>query len=339
MRKIVTFLIGTLVVASSFAQTSPPKGPEADKAIAAYTSGDNKALAAALPSLIKAHPNHPYTIYFKAFIADFVDNNVSEALRGYSEVIKIAPDLMEPYFFRGRIFSEKGMYEKAIEDLTNAIKYDTEKTSNLFTVRGNIYADAGKQLEAFTDFKQAIFLSPSISDNYTGLVNTGSRCNKSDEAKTIISNAINGAEAANARIWAVWGDLNLRMKQFKISDKALDQSFLLDAASANANDYNNAAIAALNLNNFSKAKKRAEQAIAKSPDDYHYYNTRSEISISDNTWEEVYTWAKKALDINAKSARANMLMAIGIKRTNRGDALSAEYEKKAKQLEADGVQD
>ena len=32
-------------------------------------------------------------------------------------------------------------------------------------------------------------------------------------------------------------------------------------------------------------------------------------------------------------------MAIGVKRTNRGDALSAEYEKKSKQLQAEGVKD
>jgi tetratricopeptide (TPR) repeat protein len=339
MRKIVTFVIGTLVVASSFAQTTPPKGAAADKAIAAYSAGNLNDLSASLTALVKEYPNHPFTIFFKAFVADRKDNNVADALRGYSEVIKTAPDLMEPYLYRAIIFNEKGMYEKAIEDMTNAIKYDTDKSSNLFTIRGEIYSTANKNEEAFADFKQAIQMTPSVAKNYRGLMNTARAINKKEDAIAIIKAAINGTQATNAEVWAIWADFNLLMKQFSTSDEAFDKSFFLDAAFASADDYNSAAIAALNTNNFSKAKKRAEQAIAISPDDYHYYNTRSEISISDKTWEEVYTWAQKALQVNAKSARANMLMAIGVKRTNRGDALSAEYEKKAKQLEADGVKD
>jgi tetratricopeptide (TPR) repeat protein len=332
----IILLMGVNII---IAQTTPPKGAAADKAIAAYSAGNLNDLSAALPALVKEYSNHPFTIFFKAFVADRKDNNVSEALRGYSEVIKTAPDLMEPYLYRAIIFNEKGMYEKAAEDMSNAIKNDDSHSSNLYTLRGEIYSKANKNEEAFADFKQAIQLTPSVAKNYRGLMNTARAINKKEDATALIKNAINGTEADNAEVWAIWADFNLLMKQFSISNEAFDKSFLLDAAIAGADDYNSAAIAALNISNFSKAKKRAEQAIAISPDDYHYYNTRSEISISDKTWEEVYTWAQKALQINAKSARANMLMAIGVKRTNRGDALSAEYEKKAKQLEADGVKD
>ena len=53
-------------------------------------------------------------------------------------------------------------------------------------------------------------------------------------------------------------------------------------------------------------------------------------------WEDVYTYAKKAIAVNPKNAMANMMMAIGISRTNRGEALAAEYEAKAKALETAG---
>ncbi|MBK8608176.1 MAG: hypothetical protein IPN82_15680 [Chitinophagaceae bacterium] len=121
----------------SHAQTQPPKGPAADKAIKAYSAGDIDQLAKDLPAMVSAFPTHPFTIFFKAFVADRKDNNVQEALKGYSEVIKAAPDLMEPYFFRALIFNEKGMYEKAIDDMTNAIKNDDQKQSNLYTLRGD----------------------------------------------------------------------------------------------------------------------------------------------------------------------------------------------------------
>lgn len=339
-KSLLLFLIFSFFLINTInSQTHPPKGAAADKAIAAYSAGNLDDLSSALPALVKEYPTHPFTIFFKAFIADRKDNNVNEALRGYSEVIKTAPDLMEPYFFRAIIFNEKGMYEKAIEDMTNAIKYDTDKSSNLFTLRGEIYNIAEKNEEALADFKQAIQMNPSVAKNYRGLMNTSLAINKQDAAITIIKNAVTGTESGNADVWEVWGDINLRTKQFSIADKAYDISFTLSGAAPKADSYNSAATAALNVNNFSKAKQLAEKAISLAPKDHHYYNTRAEISVQDKTWEEVYTWAQKALQVNEKSARANMLMAVGVKRTNRGDALSAEYEKKSKQLQADGVQD
>ena len=345
MKKVLFFVLLFINGSDVIAQTQPPKGPAADKAIKAYSAGDIDQLAKDLPAMVSAFPTHPYTIFFKAFVADRKDNNVQEALKGYSEVIKAAPDLMEPYFFRAIIFNEKGMYEKAIEDMTNAIKNDDQKQSNLYTLRGEIYDYAGKQNEAFADFKQAISISPAIAKNYRGLESTSFSIKKNEEAAAITKKAIEGTEVENAGVWAVWADINLRTKQFSVSDKAYDKSISLSAANPttteqpDANTYNSAAIAALNTNNISKAKRLEEKAIAAAPKDHIYYCTRAEISYSDKTWEEVYTWAKKALEINPKSVRANMLMAVGVKLTNRGDALSKQYEDKSKQLQAEGVQD
>jgi len=345
IKLIITSVVLLFSFNISHAQTQLPKGPAADKAIKAYSAGDIDQLAKDLPAMVSAFPTHPFTIFFKAFVADRKDNNVQEALKGYSEVIKAAPDLMEPYFFRAIIFNEKGMYEKAIEDMTNAIKNDDQQQSNLYTLRGEIYDYAGKQNEAFADFKQAISMSPSIAKNYRGLENTSFRCNRNEEAAAIIKKAIEGTESENAGVWAVWADINLRTKQFSVSDKAFDKSISLSAAyptttdQPDANTYNSAAIAALNTNNISKAKQLAEKAVAVSPKDHIYYCNRAEISYSDKTWEEVYSWAKKAFEINPRSARANMLMAVGVKLTNRGDALSKQYEDKSKQLQAEGVQD
>lgn len=339
-KSLLLFLIISFCLTSTIiSQTNPPKGAAAEKAIAAYSAGNTDDLSSALPALEQEYPNHPFTLFFRAFVADRKDNNVAEALKGYSEVIRTAPDLMEPYFFRAIIFNEKGMYEKAIEDMTNAIKYDTDKSSNLFTLRGEIFSTAEKNEEAFADFNQAIQMTPFVAKNYRGLMNSALAINKQDLAIEIIKKAVTGTEAGNAEVWEIWGDINLRTKQFSIADKAYDKSLTLSGASPTPDTYNSAAIAALNVNNITKAKQLAEKAIDAAPNDHLYYCTRAEISYSDKTWEEVYNWAKKALDINPKSARANMLMAVGVKRTNRGDALSAEYETKSKQLQADGVQD
>ncbi|MFN8250826.1 MAG: hypothetical protein U0V75_03005 [Ferruginibacter sp.] len=334
-----TIFLWAILAATANAQTKAPTGAAADKAIKAYSEGKLDDLTAALPALEKIHPTHPYTIFFKAYVADVKDDNVNEALKGYSEVIKSAPDVMEAYMYRSRIFDQKGMYQKAIEDMTNAIKYDTDKRWDLFMMRGEYYASANMNNEAFADFKQAISIAPSFAKNYRGLMNTGLPIGKKDETISILKKAIEGSESANAEVWEVWGDVNLRTKQFSIADKAYDKSQLLSTAHFTADSYNNASIAALNVTNFSKAKQLAEKAVALSPKNGHYYCTRSEISISDKTWEEVYTWAQKALQVNERSVRANKLMAIGVKFTNRGQALSDQYNKRSEQLQAEGVEE
>ena len=117
---IVSAVCFTLLIK---AQTNPPSSAIATKTIQAFSTNNLGELAVLVPQFEKAHPEHVYTVFFKAYLADVKDNNVNEALRGYSQVIKLSPDIMEAYFFRCRIFYEKGMYEKALEDITNAIKY------------------------------------------------------------------------------------------------------------------------------------------------------------------------------------------------------------------------
>lgn len=319
-------------------QTKPPTGPAAEKIIKAYSSGDLDVIVATFPALEKAWPDHPFTHFFKAFIADRKDNNVNEALREYSTVIKMAPDLSDPFLYRAIIFNEKGMYEKAVEDLSKAIELEGDGNPNLFSLRGDIYSNAGKNAEAYADFKKVISLDPGIAKNYRGLMNTGLALNKNTELMAIIKNAVSGTEQKNGAVWEVWGDVNLRTKAFAEADKAYSSSLSLSPEAATADTYNNAAIAALNTNSFPRAKSLSEKAIVLEPGNYLLYTVRAEISTKDKTWEEVYEWAKKALAVNEKSARANMLMAVGVKLTGRGEALSAEYQQKAKAYEAQGLQ-
>ena len=319
-------------------QTKPPTGPAAEKIIKAYSSGDLNGIVATFSALEKAWPDHPFTHFFKAFIADRKDNNVNEALREYSTVIKMAPDLSDPFLFRAIIFNEKGMYEKAVEDMSKAIELEGDGNPNLFSLRGDIYSNAGKNEEAFADFKKGISLDPAIAKNYRGLMNTGLELNKNTELMAIIKNAVSGSELKNGAVWEVWGDMNLRTKAFAEADKAYSNALSLNPAAATADTYNNAAIAALNTNSFPRAKSLSEKAITLEPGNYLLYTVRAEISTKDKSWEEVYEWAKKALAINEKTARGNMLMAVGVKLTGRGDTLSADYQQKAKAYEAQGLQ-
>ncbi len=204
MKIIFIGAILLLGVNISNGQTQPPKGPAFDKVVKSFVEGNIEQLAKDLPAMSAIYPTHPFTVFFKAFLADRKDNNVSEALRGYSEALKGDPKLMEAYMYRGIIVNEKGMYEKAIEDMANAIKNDDQKLSNLYTLRGEIYGKAEKNEEAFADFKQAILLSPSIAKNYRGLENTSFDIKKNEEAAAITKKAIESTESENAGVWAVF---------------------------------------------------------------------------------------------------------------------------------------
>ena len=63
---------------------------------------------------------------------------------------------------------------------------------------------------------------------------------------------------------------------------------------------------------------------------------RVSIAMDQQQWEAVHTWARAALAVDSEDPMANMMMAVGIMRTNRGEAAALEYEAKARRLDAAG---
>lgn len=81
----------------------------------------------------------------------------------WSRVIAYHPDVVS-YRERGRLYTAKGQYDAAVDDLSRAIGLATgvwQKTIyNLYAFRGNAYLSMGRFSEAVQDFTMAITLYP-----------------------------------------------------------------------------------------------------------------------------------------------------------------------------------
>jgi len=303
--------------------------------IKAYFSGVSSEIKEKYGTLEKAFPGNVYTKFFHAYISD-MQGDVDGALREYSEVIRLAPEVTEAYVYRGKIFGDKGMYDRGIADVSKAIEIEGKETPAFFyTTRGDIYGLAKKYEASIADFKQSILLLPSKAENYVGFINMAFAAGNTTELESILSDAVNGAQADNPGVNLAYADFLLRTKRFKEADEIYTKVINRNGYIAEGEDYNRASIAAYRLKNYYNAALLLEKAISLSPRNVDFIVNRASIAIDEGKWEDVYTWAQKAVAMDANHARANMMMAVGIKRTGRGDALSAEYEAKAKRLEAE----
>lgn len=319
------------------AQTPVPKGKAFDAIIKAYDARDLDAVKLAFPQFQKAYPNDPFTKFFHAYINDRSGADVEAALREYSEVIRLAPDLSDPYVYRSIIFSKKGIDEKAKADITKAIELEGNNAPAYFYgLRGDYNNYTKDYVAAISDFKKAISISPWIAKYYRGLMNVSLKAGTTDEALSVLAVTLSGEQSENAEIKFVYGELLMRLKRMPEADKVFIEALAIKNYQPSAEEYNSASIAALNVKDMQRATRLSEEACTRSPKNVDIINNRATIAVKQQLWDEAYTWAEKALAINSNSSLANMLMAIAVKRTGKGDALSAEYEAKAKRLEAAG---
>ena len=128
------------------------------------------------------------------------------------------------------------------------------------------------------------------------------------------------------------------MRQQKFADADAQYKLALSSAgfTPSAKDLNTAGIIAMKVRDYPRANTLLERGMALDPSDVGIVLNRASVAMEQKAWEDVYTYAQKAIAVDAASAMANMMMAIGVSRTGRGDALAAEYEAKAKKLEAEG---
>jgi len=91
-----------------------------------------------------------------------------EALSYCNKAIDRMPDYPRSYYLRGDIYSEdKGNLEKAIPDISKAIKLDP-KASSLYQARGRLYNKKNDYDKALRDFDKAIELNPGAFSSHFG---------------------------------------------------------------------------------------------------------------------------------------------------------------------------
>ncbi len=83
----------------------------------------------------------------------------------YTEVLDLDPQSVEAHNNRGNAYSDKGEYDKAIQDYAEAIKLNPQYAEAYYN-RGNVYCNKGEYDKAIQDYAEAIKLNPQYAEAY-----------------------------------------------------------------------------------------------------------------------------------------------------------------------------
>ena len=139
MKKILTFLLISLITVSAFAAGSKPVTPSVSKDTAYYNKGVELMLEKKFPKAEKqfrkalkvnetfaeAHNNLAYTMRKQG------SDRFDEALAHYNRAIELKPALAEPYMYRGVLFVQMGDKSAALADHQKLIDMNSDLAPEL----------------------------------------------------------------------------------------------------------------------------------------------------------------------------------------------------------------
>ena len=95
-----------------------------------------------------------------------------DAIADYTEAIALDPNVATAYTIRGDAYAEKGEFDRAIADFTKAIGLDPNDAITYYN-RGYTYAKKGDEDQAIADFRKVLEIDPSDQDAKEGLKRLG----------------------------------------------------------------------------------------------------------------------------------------------------------------------
>ncbi len=113
---------------------------------------------------VKANPNSHYGWFMRA--ASWKDKGeFDNAIKDYTEAIRLKPDSSAAYNGRGIAWGNKKEYDKAIADYTEALRLDP-KDALAFSNRGNAWLAKKEYDKAVADYTEALRLDPKFTDAF-----------------------------------------------------------------------------------------------------------------------------------------------------------------------------
>ncbi len=329
--KTILLIVSILFVANAKAQIT---SLELDKLWAANTGNSKDVALSTLTSFEKKYPADEKVMFNRGWYEYNFEDNLNESLKAFSNAIKKDPKFVKAYLFRAKVFEKRGIYEKAIEDLTVAITLN-KSTDNIevYRQRGGFYYQIKNYKNAVADFLEVAKLNPFLSNIYLDISRTYAETGNAKDAEAILYNNLNTTVDQPGVMRFFYGEFLLGAKRYSEAFEQYKKGF----ATANpknvfAEDFDKAGGAAYKLKDLNQAAIWFNTAIYLDPKNINYLLNRASVGVDEKNWEQVKAYAEKALKINSNNPLANMMMAVGLKNT--GDAAQAQvYEDKAKRYE------
>ena len=292
----------------------------------------DKALAQVI-TMEKKYPNDPAVLFHRGYYHYNFEGDDNKALGYFSNAIKLNNDFVMAYLMRSKILAKKGIYAKAVDDISVAIKFNPT-SADLISERASWYFSLQQYEQSLADFLQVIKLDPARSVAYYDGANTYKRLNKKTEAEQLLQSAFLQSLDNKTTMYCFYGRYLLRENRFKEASEQYRKASAISVSQWGASEYNDAGISFFRSDDIQQAVVFLEKAITAEPGNVNYILNRADVAIDVKEWQTVISLAKSALAINLKHPKANMMMAVGL--TESGDVANGKlYETKAKQYEAE----
>ena len=106
-----------------------------------------------------------YDVVFKSALAFQREGNYREAIADYTRVIEMEPEEAGAYINRGAAYESMGKLDLALQDLDTALSKGA--WAEAYYIRGHIHFNRGDFDRAALDFSEAIGLDPNTANAYT----------------------------------------------------------------------------------------------------------------------------------------------------------------------------
>ena len=264
-----------------------------DSAIVFYDRASHKILDSTTRALVYRNRGWCYTR--KA--------NDDQAIRDFTESIRLDPQPLFSVFNRGLAYVRKGDFEKARADFTTTLGKDPNQADAYYN-RGSIFMLRGDWDLAIADFNEAIRCVPFESQYF---VDRGIACAASDRVDAAIADFDSalrlfpghaGAYVHRAAAYARKGNLAKGLADIDEAIAAMPGAPQLHFARG---------YIYLDRGMPDKAIENFKEAIRLRPDYDYAYLQLARAAMQNGAWREVVTYVEKTLELNPKIAGAYFL--------------------------------
>ncbi len=327
MKKI--FFLLALVATHSFGQLS--KNDFEAAMLLLQGNSPEKALTN-LENLEKKFPTDAQVIFLRGFY-QFRDGNQNGAMMSFSNAIKANPKFAFAYGGRAQLFASKGMFEKAISDISEAIIIEPSNADYRST-RARFYNQTKQFSEGLEDMKVKIKVQPNDIMGYFDAAVFAKSMDANYNADVFFNQAYANKELPKFVTDVLFGKFLLKYGRFEEAKAKYEAALSTNEKDFGDEDFNDVAIVYYKTKNYEKSIMYSQKAIALMPNNIGFQLNLASTYVDVKNWQKVKETAQNALNIDANDAMANMYMAIGLKYTG-NETLALEYEAKAKRLDAD----
>jgi tetratricopeptide (TPR) repeat protein len=164
------------------------------------------AAVVSIQRAIALDPNHTEARTLLGYVELEVRGDADAAIREYTKVIELRPDLPQAYSNLAVAQKKKGELEQAIATLNQALERQPDYAAAL-TTRGGIFAEQNKWIEARRDFEAALKLNPGDDGALYGLSQALREGRDYAGAQRVLSELI--SRSPNFVYWLEWGRIGL----------------------------------------------------------------------------------------------------------------------------------